>query len=153
MKRATKISLLVGIVLIATTILVPAVIHLNVQRSHWMKTDGCPRQLRRVGQAMLLYSNDHEGKLPNNLDELVAKNYLPDAKTLECPVDHSRYTLIAGGRKNALLDPNEIIAFERIGAHGDFGCMTLFGDGHVAWLSKAEFERQLLATTLPADQK
>jgi prepilin-type N-terminal cleavage/methylation domain-containing protein/prepilin-type processing-associated H-X9-DG protein len=102
MKRAkafTLVELLVVIAIIAilTALLLPAV----AKTKERGKSTACLSNLRQVGIALQLYTQDHENKLPfmydallstnavptNNTIDIVLSNYLGNVRVLLCPSD------------------------------------------------------------------
>jgi hypothetical protein len=77
--------------------------------------------------AMLLYSVDHQGRLPASLHDLV-NPYLHDENSIRCPElpDNPTDEYLAPNCILRQLGANEIIAYDHLGN-------TLFGDGHITW--------------------
>jgi prepilin-type processing-associated H-X9-DG protein len=103
--------------------------------------------LAGIGKACLIYANDHDDKLPPNLEELIEKCDL-SPKTLESPLkpkgfDGPSYIYIAG--QTTSMEPGNIVAYE----NPEFcteGVNVLFMDCHVSWVKRDEFLHQLEET-------
>ncbi len=105
--------------------------------------------LRQIGQAITLYSNDNKGKFPGTLGELLlTQDVLPDIfiaagpdGRMEMPVTKNKeelaawinqngaYTYLGAGKQNAF-GPEVIIAYEK-SRPNQMMVNVLFGDGHV----------------------
>jgi len=103
--------------------------------------------LRRIGRALWMYAEDHDGKFPRNLQELIAEAKLPP-EALESPgkpkgFDGPSYIYISG--QTAKMQPGNILVYENPGFTGE-EINVLFLDGHVEASKPAEFIRDLEAT-------
>lgn len=107
----------------------------------------CQQNLKSIGQAILEYAAEHEGKRPESLSELlVAKNL--DSRLFVCPcgretaaagattrevvqvlnkLGHLSYLYAPGGFQTPI-DPNAVLLYEAIANHG-VGINLIYGDG------------------------
>jgi prepilin-type processing-associated H-X9-DG protein len=111
--------------------------------------------LRQIGVAMLLYSNEHRGQYPASLGELAAATeeltpevfvspssntavpgqVLDRRKLGEWVNENSDFVYMGSGKTNAA-GPEEILAYEKPDIHGGDGFNILFGDGHVEFVGR-----------------
>lgn len=105
----------------------------------------CSTQMRSIGNALILYANEHDGRYPASLDNLVAGGYLP-ATSLICPRS-SR----VGSRMNYLYfvadrhyptDSQTPLVSEPLSNH-DRGINVLLGDGTVRFVEGTDAIRLL----------
>ena len=147
-RRLLELLAVVGIIALLISILLPTV-------KRWRdpyRTTGrqpCPSNLRQIGQALLLYSNDHGGVYPMTLDALAASHDLTD-EVLVCYYTRKRFVFLApGGVANSYGD-EDLIAYEPWECH-EKGSNLLFGSGRTAWESAAAVKRYVAqAATRPA---
>lgn len=119
---------------------------------------GCGANLRSIGQAIQMYANDHDGRYPATLEEVVAGHYAPDVRIFLCPgsgdtpaqgATHAGLTadLMAGGHLSYVYvgggltqksDSSIVIAYEHPTHHQSKGGNVLFADGHVEWHDAAD---------------
>jgi hypothetical protein len=100
-----------------------------------------------IGKACLIYSNDHDDKLPLNLQELVEKKYLLP-KNLESPLkpvgfDGPSYIYVAGQTTSA--EPSNVVVYENPEFSSD-SINVLFMDTHVEAMPPKGFLEKLEAT-------
>jgi len=118
----------------------------------------CANNLKQIGLALMLYTNEHRGAYPLDLGTLVATETLTPAvfccpsTTTQAPPnlpadqavkwvnDNSDYIYLGASLKR-MPPPDMVIAYEKDSDHGGDGINMLFADGHV------EFD------TLPAAQQ
>jgi len=130
----------------------------------------CASNLKQIGLALLLYSQDNGGRLPDSMFELLEhvditpelfccpsalEDKAPGATTQEW-IEHLRKgrhnSYVYHGRGLTLPQPDDVpIACEPLGNHDGDGMNILFGDGHVEFLipSAAEQALRKLPTTRP----
>jgi prepilin-type processing-associated H-X9-DG protein len=118
--------------------------------------DLCAKNLRKIGEAMLLYSNDHRGNYPADLKELLKTQEISPAEFV-CPAtgtaaapgktrdeqvaalaEHCSYVYMPGLTTRIASECVE--AYEPLSNHHDEGSHILWGDGHVSFESKAKAE-------------
>ena len=100
----------------------------------------CKSNLKIIGMALFLYSNDNKDKFPADLETLVTKTYLPEDKMLICPADKLRDSYIYRGAAITVADtPWMITVYEKSGNH-EGGRNVLFLDGHVELVSEDRFQ-------------
>ena len=121
----------------------------------------CASNLRQIGQALLLYSMDHDGRIPDRLEDLITGTDALSATGLICPDGPDRpgqcsYDYIGAGRMLDDFGPDDIVAFEPPHNHQSDGGYALFGDGHIEYVYPAGKLRENIArvrqklTTLPS---
>jgi prepilin-type processing-associated H-X9-DG protein len=124
----------------------------------------CASNMRQIGQAILLYSNDNRGKYPDDAGTLIKTEDItidvftcpsgdvePPADVLNGPVDikvawvngSSPYTYVGKGLNNAA-GADVLVLYERETDHDGDGMNMLFGDGHVEWNSM-DAAKQIIA--------
>jgi len=110
----------------------------------------CPSNLRQIGQALLLYSMDHNGVYPTTLDALVTPDLLTK-EVLVCYYTHKPFIFLApGGVANSYGD-EDLIVYEPLEAHDGEGSNLLFGSGRVAWKNAAVVQQYVArAATRPS---
>ena len=106
--------------------------------------------LQGIATACLVYANDHDGQLPPDLETLTrggAAGTLSE-KTLIAPNDCSgaktSYIYVAG-QKN-VMDPRNVLAYERTDLNNGRGVNVAFLDGHVKFMCMDEFNQALAET-------
>ena len=116
----------------------------------------CACNLRDIGRALELYTNDNSGLLPPDLGVLIATVDL-QAATLVCPASgdnpatgpttraiarnaialkgHCSYVYLGAGLNQKALTGNHVIAYENtVKHHENDGMNVLYGGGHTEWL-------------------
>jgi len=100
----------------------------------------CRSNLKIIGMALLMYSNDHKDKFPADLETLVTKTYIRDKKILICPASKLRSSYIYRGAAITLADiPSLIVVYEKSSNH-EGGRNVLFLDGHAEWVQEERFQ-------------
>jgi len=109
----------------------------------------CAANMRAIGQAILLYSNENKGKYPTDLGTLLLTEDVsihvfvcPSSNTsipgnLPTPQEmakwvneNSNYIYVGAGLNNNA-PPQRVVLYEKADDHGHEGMNLLFGDGHV----------------------
>jgi prepilin-type processing-associated H-X9-DG protein len=139
-------------------------------RSMFVRQD-CPAHLRHIGQCLLLYAIDHQGKYPDDLAELLVAYPDFDPQMLCCwatqdqpatgssPQEvaanarhkgHCSYIYFGKGRADPIAD-DDVLVCEHPGNHGG-GMNALFGDGHCEWIREGDAQElfKRLTTTRPS---
>ncbi len=112
----------------------------------------CASNLRQIGQAILLYSNDNHGKYPPDLGTLIKTEDIT-ASVFVCPDTNSQpppgmtpdqaadwvnrnsdYVYVGAGMVQGQ-QPSTVVCYEKDKDHGGDGMNMLFGDGHVEFLT------------------
>ncbi len=126
----------------------------------------CASNLRQIGQACLLYANDHNGQFPNELALLLPTEDL-GSRVLNCPSSntepapgtpaeaaaliraypdkHVSFVYLGAGLTTATITPETILAYEPLANHDDAGGNFLFGDGHVEFIAKPQAQKLIAA--------
>jgi prepilin-type processing-associated H-X9-DG protein len=112
--------------------------------------------LRQIGQAILLYTNNHQGEYPDSfqtilLNEDITSDVFVSPLRSETPANgpttqatadqmgaggHVSYIYLGGRLSVHAVTPNTIVAYEMIPNAGG-GTNVLFGDGHVEFVGPA----------------
>lgn len=87
------------------------------------------QKLSRLGKAVVMYANDHNGKLPSTLQEL--KPYIGDFQWL---IENVRYF----GKGQESKEPDTPIAYDKTLLEKGNGTNVLFKDGHVQFRQAEE---------------
>jgi len=129
-----------------TSILLPSLARAREMSRHTVSASN----LRSIAVACLCYSEQHDGKLPPDLETLLKggdRAYLA-AQTLKAPNDASddpiSYIYISG--QNNTMDPRNVLAYEKPGINDEEGVNVAFLDGHVQFMGIQEFEEALTRT-------
>jgi prepilin-type processing-associated H-X9-DG protein len=137
----------IGEMAMVTSILLPS---LNRSRETAKRVQ-CASNLRQIGSAILLYSNEHQGSFPPDLATLVEGGSIPPA-ALVCPstntavpadwgvmtaadrklwiTENSDYVYVGAGLKVSM-PPEVVVAYDKPDNHSGDGMNMLFADGHV----------------------
>ena len=104
--------------------------------------------LKQLGLAIIMYADDHQGKLPENFEQ--AKKYYGDSKVLESPLKPKgfagpSYIYISGHSMKAKSPAGQIVIYENPEYCQDT-INTLFLDGHVQRMQRDRFLETLEAT-------
>jgi prepilin-type processing-associated H-X9-DG protein len=151
----------VGGVALGVSILLPS---LNRARETANRVK-CASDERQMGQACLLFCNDHQGKYPADIADMLTEAITPDV--FICPssgtslpkdyatmapadlakwiTDHGDYVYVGAGMTSAA-GADQIVVYEKPGNHRQAGMNILFGDGHV------EFDLMANAVKMIRDQ-
>ena len=124
----------------------------------------CGSNLRQLGQAMVLYANDHQGRYPDTMGDLLEEDITltvficpasnDQAATTAPTTQAAAANLLAGGHlsyiylgKGTIGTPpaNRVLAYEPLANHQNTGMNVLYGDGHV------EFHHVPAATAMIAE--
>jgi prepilin-type processing-associated H-X9-DG protein len=131
----------------------------------------CGSNLRQIGQAMLLYANEHGGQYPDSFETVLSSEEI-SADVFCCPSTsvrpasgattqatianfgaghHCSYCYVARG---AIVksSPDIVLAYEPLSNHDDDGMNVLFNDGHVEFIAKPGAEallKRMATTTQP----
>jgi prepilin-type processing-associated H-X9-DG protein len=132
----------------------------------------CASNLRQIGQAILLYTNDYQGQYPNTFGDLLMTEDIT-SMVFVCPSSsdvaavgattqavvanldtpgHCSYIFLGKGLTAKTVEPDMVIALEPLTNHGGDGTNVLFGDGHVEFFDKtqaAKIQAQIAAGTWP----
>jgi type II secretory pathway pseudopilin PulG len=123
----------------------------------------CKKQLRAIGQAMILYTEEHGGRYPAGADDLIVTQDI-SPQIFVCPSGteepaaagstpqetaanvvapgHVSYVILSkgfSGRPPA----DAVLAYEPLTNHLHAGLHVLFGDGRVEWVPSPQAERLL----------
>jgi len=123
----------------------------------------CASNMRQIGQAILLYSNDNRGRYPDRLEDLILTQPIGSDEFV-CPTTndsaapgadpktqaknlsaggHLSYVYVGKGMTNAAT-PETVVLYEPLSSHSD-GMNALFGDGHVEFFNKQQAQKIITA--------
>ncbi len=122
---------LILIPLVAAAILIPS---LNTAREHAHRAQ-CMSNLKRIGLAVSMYAEEHDGMIPRKFDDL--HQYATSDKIFVCPSARNStipsYEIVLSGKKwNSPESIDSIVVTEPLANHR-VGCNSLYGDGHVEY--------------------
>lgn len=138
-----------GLAALLSSMLIP-----SIGRSGWVENRvKSASNLRQIGQAILLYSNDNGGAFPDSFGTLLINEDItsavfinPDSNdspaigpTTQATADqlaapgHMSYVYLGNGLSEKTVTPTTIVAYEKI-IPGSAGANVLFGDGHVDYI-------------------
>ena len=134
----------VAVVALGAGILMPALARTR-QLAFRMKSG---TNLAHIGKGCLMYSQDHDGRFPPNLQTLVTLGLI-ESKSLESPKklkdgDGPFYRYVQG--QNRRMDPSHVVVYEDPNLVGDDKLNVLFLDGHVEAMTRDDFEKALKQT-------
>ena len=129
----TELAFVVVIIAIFISLLTPFINKIRIKR----KVVACEENLQEIGLGLKLYANEHDGKFPPGLRELVEGGYIEDENVLDCPasahaggVTEPDYHYTTG---YTVSSPSDIaIVFDKAGNHKDGG-HTLYISGEISW--------------------
>jgi prepilin-type processing-associated H-X9-DG protein len=122
----------------------------------------CASNMKQIGSALLLYSNENQNQYPPDLETLLKTQDISSA-VFVCPTGsdtpapgadnaaqaknlsaggHLSYVYVGKGMTNSE-PPDKVVLYENPGAHGGDGMNVLFGDGHVEFLPKTAVQKML----------
>ncbi|MGD2175486.1 MAG: hypothetical protein PVJ27_08790, partial [Candidatus Brocadiaceae bacterium] len=90
--------------------------------------------LHNLGLAMAMYTREHDGRYPPNLEALFPEGYLDDRDVLVSPVDGRSRVVYRHPSPSA--PAGEVVAYYP--THATDGANVLFADGSVRWLDSDE---------------
>jgi prepilin-type processing-associated H-X9-DG protein len=113
----------------------------------------CASNMRQVGQAILLYSNENRGAYPPDIDAILRTQDIT-AGEFVCPSDsNAPATPAAGGPYSFVYaGPNlttrtatadTIVLYEPLTNHNNDGGNILFGDGHVEFFVARDYQKYI----------
>lgn len=117
------------------------------QKSTMGTSQTAAKNLQQIGRACLIYANDHDDRLPPNLQELAKKSDL-SPETLESPnkpVDFEGPSYIYVSGQTTVMPPDNIVAYENPAFCSDT-INALFMDTHVMAMRPDDFLRELQET-------
>jgi hypothetical protein len=115
----------------------------------------CASNMRQIGQAIAMYSNDHGGRFPDDLETVLANEDV-SADLFVCPSSsdtpprpgpttqataaglrqpgHCSYIYLGKGLADHAVTPDTVLLYEPLADHGGEGMNVMFGDFHVEWI-------------------
>ena len=100
----------------------------------------CEENLQKIGLGLKLYANEHQGKFPPSLSELIEDGYVEDERVFDCPsnryigdVLEPDYHYTTGHSISSSSDT--AIVFDKITNHRD-GKHVLYISGDIVWEEK-----------------
>jgi prepilin-type processing-associated H-X9-DG protein len=114
----------------------------------------CQSNLRLIGEAILLYSNDNNGQYPDDFqtllftEEITSEVFVcsesndttatgPTTQAIATNLatsGHLSYIYLGKGMNAKTISPDTVVAYEPLSNHANSGSNVLFGDGHVEFI-------------------
>lgn len=138
-----------GIVIAVLVVLVVAVVQPGIPRRELTRRVSCMARLKQIVLSLHMYSQDHGEAFPGDLRKLYDR-YVPDPLLYHCPSTASvespegiqmDYEYV--GSLASTYPDDTVLAYDKKGNHGGDGRNVMYLDGHVEWLSEAEFQKEL----------
>jgi prepilin-type processing-associated H-X9-DG protein len=151
MRRPTWLEMLVivGIIALLISIILP-----SLERKRQIEAaQACPRHLRNIGQALLMYANDYGGVYPPTLDVLATSEVF-SKEIVSCPITRKPFIFLAPGSVAKSLGEEDLLVYEPPEYNDGEGSNLLFGDGHVSWQPAAVVQQYVArAATRPSSRQ
>jgi len=105
--------------------------------------------LKQLGLSVIMYADDHDGKLPDNLEQ--AKQYYGNPKVLESPLKPKgfagpSYIYVNNGQSMKIKSPSRQIVIYENPKYCKDTINAVFLDGHVERMKRDRFRESLEAT-------
>jgi hypothetical protein len=166
-RRAWRWVAFAGIFIGLTTVVVAPIVWRSLWPREGVGRQRCPSNLRLIGQAVLLYSLEHDGWNPDRLERLIvhvdlapigfvcpySDDEIAPGKTREEQAanlsktirgrKHLSYVYRGAGLKFIEMPPHFVLAYEPLENHDRAGMHVLLGDGSVRFVNITEAERIL----------
>ena len=99
----------------------------------------CLSNLKQIGLALHMFSQDHDERFPPDLESLYDK-YASDPQLFQCSTTPSEmsYTYVSGLSSTG--SASWVVAYDKRANHGGDGRNVLVIDGHVKWIEWRDFE-------------
>ena len=122
------------------------------------RQESCINNMKQIGLACYMYSQDNNGNLPDKGLESLFPDYIADSRVFICPqAEHSSSEIDSDGLEVRVVDygyvkglkmadnPGLIVAYDKELWHQDNRCV-LFLDGHVEIMNENDFQQKLEET-------
>jgi prepilin-type processing-associated H-X9-DG protein len=155
--RLLNIFIVVGIASLSLVILTTSL----SRRRYSPNRVKCHKQLQAIGQAMLLYANEHNGAYPATVDDLIITQDITPS-IFVCPASddvpasngatlaataanvavpgHLSYVILSKGFTDRAT-PDIVLVYEPLTNHQNTGMHVLFGDSHVEFVQVRKARR------------
>ena len=171
-KRSAKPYILGTVVGVALVLLIISILLPSQNGGGTHPRVKCASNLRQIGQAILLYANENNGRYPDKLQTLLLTEEIT-SDVFTCPSSndtaatgvttqaiannltaggHLSYIYVAKGMNLKTIGDNVVVAYDPLTNHEGTGSNVLFGDGHVEFVPAAKFKSilpKLTAATEP----
>jgi len=104
--------------------------------------------LRQIGLALSMWADQHEGRMPSSLDELLGS--VGSEKIFTDPETGGRYSYVGAGRKWQEGGGDQVVAYSPSYSNG--GRNVLFSDGHVEFMDSRRFDDALSRSVVRLDR-
>jgi prepilin-type processing-associated H-X9-DG protein len=156
---ATEQNAAIGSTAMMTSILLPS---LNRARETANRIK-CASNMRQIGQAILLYSNENKGNYPPDFrtliltQEITADAFVCPSGNVSLPAnlaqmkpeqianwvnEHSPYVYAGKGLKNNA-PADRVVLYEKLEDHNSDGGNFLYGDGHVEFFGRPGYQQEV----------
>jgi competence protein ComGC len=132
----TELAVIILIIAIFILLLTPYISKIRLKA----KFIACEENLREIGLGLKLYANDHQGKFPTTLSDLLEGGYVEDERSFNCPFSPHlgnaaepdyHYTT-----EYAITSPSDSkVVFDKSDNHAD-GQHVLYVSGDIVWEQK-----------------
>jgi hypothetical protein len=104
----------------------------------------CGTNMSGIGKAVLIYANDHEDRLPPNLDVLITACEM-SPQGLVCPAVKTKDSYVYRGKDLTCAHMiRMVVAYDRVTNHINQGRRNvLFLDSRVEWMTEADFRKAI----------
>ena len=151
--RRKRLGTLVAACVICVTLAIGIAIAIAIWHLRWNRDLGKrPGHLRQLGLSVYEFANQHNGKCPDSLEQMVSMGLIP-ADSLVCPASaevaatgtgaelqkqlaqpgHNSYVYLSRGKTLPTMSPDDILIYEAAPDSGD-GVNVCGTDAHVEWI-------------------
>jgi prepilin-type processing-associated H-X9-DG protein len=135
----------VGVLLLLAAMLLPALSHSREKG----RTAISMSNLKQIGLGLAMFAEQHEGKLPATIDELVP-SLITNGRVLLDVQSGEKFVYIGAGRTWQEGGGDNVVAYSPVDMNGR---NVLFSDGHVQWISSSQFNEKMSRTMTASGER